>query len=234
MVIQYSIMYNLYSEEDLHNIYLKHVKLEESYFKKYEKFPNCPISSWNYNWGDNDITRAFVVLDFIEWVKKHDISSKNLGYTCTTDPELEFLPHDKKTLIEYPPNDLHTIKYDKEFDFFIFNQTIEHLYNPFIAIKNIFNSLKEGGYVFTSVPTINIPHMTPIHYNGYNPMGLALLFLSCGFEIVEIGQFGNFRYIQHIFANHSWIGYNNINVNGNVENEERNVACCWILARRPL
>ena len=226
-------MFNLYSEEELHNIYLRHVKLQESYFKKYEKIPECPIKSWNYSWGDNDMPRAFIVLDFIEWVNKYNIHSKTLGYTSDTDPELEFLPHDNKTLIEYPPNDLHSIKYDQEFDFFLFNQTIEHLYNPFIAVKNIYNSLKEGGYVFTSVPTINIPHMTPIHYNGYNPMGLALLFLSCGFEIVEIGQFGNFKYIQHIFAHHEWIGYNSLNTNGRIVNEERNVACCWILARRP-
>ena len=42
-------MRNLYSEEELHSIYLRHTKLEESYFKKYEKFSECPIKSWNYN-----------------------------------------------------------------------------------------------------------------------------------------------------------------------------------------
>jgi 2-polyprenyl-3-methyl-5-hydroxy-6-metoxy-1,4-benzoquinol methylase len=51
-----------------------------------------------------------------------------------------------------------------EFDFFIFSQTLEHLYNPFEAVKQIYEIVKPGGYVFTSVPTLNIPHM--IHING--------------------------------------------------------------------
>ena len=71
------------------------------------------------------------------------------------------------------------------FDFFLFNQTLEHLYNPFHAVENIYKIVKPGGYVFTSVPTLNIPHMTPVHFNGFTPMGLAMLFLSAGFEIVD-------------------------------------------------
>ena len=71
--------------------------------------------------------------------------------------------------------------------------------------------------------------MTPIHYNGYNPMGLALLFLSTGFEIIEIGQWGNYDYISKLFKNHDWPDATQVSH----INEERNVAQCWILAKKP-
>ena len=119
------------------------------------------------------------------------------------------------------------------FDFFLFSQTLEHLYNPPLAIYNLYKIIAPGGYVFTSVPTINIPHSTPIHFGGYNPMGLATLFISAGFEIIEIGQWGNFDYIQHIFSFHSWPGFKEMERNGIVINEDRNVCHCWILAKKP-
>ena len=223
-----------FSESEVKSIYYSHVKLPESYFKKYESLPECPVRAWNYNWQNFDFPRVWTVLDFKEWISKYNIKSESLGYTCSSDIELEFLETKNKTLLEYPPYDLHEITCNEEFDFFLFNQTIEHLYNPFVAIKNIYNSLKPGGYVFTSVPTLNIPHMTPIHFNGYTPMGLAMLFKTTGFNILEIGQWGNYEYIQRLFKNHNWPGYNDINVNGTVTNEEQNACQCWILARKPI
>jgi SAM-dependent methyltransferase len=131
----------------------------------------------------------------------------------------------------YPPYDLHNISENikDEFDFFLFNQTIEHLYNPFEAIQQIYKIIKPGGYVFTSVPTINIPHNTPIHFNGFTPMGLAMLFKTANFEIIEMGQWGNINYITTLFSTHDWPGLNTLN---NISNEEKNVCQCWILARK--
>ena len=74
--------------------------------------------------------------------------------------------------------------------------------------------------------------MTPIHFNGFTPMGLAMLFKTANFEIVEIGQWGNFEYISRLFQSHSWSGYDTLNKNNQVTNEERNVCQCWILARK--
>jgi SAM-dependent methyltransferase len=221
-----------FSANKLEQIYTTIVKHNNSYFTKHKRLPSCPIKSWNYQWGDKDMPRNFCVLDFIEWVQKHDISSGNtLGITCPTDMELEFLNYKNTTTLSYPPYDLHEL-YDQfinVFDFFVFNQTIEHLYNPFIVIENIYQYVKPGGYVFTSVPTINIPHMTPIHYNGYNPMGLAILFISAGFDVVECGQWGNHEYINKLFKTHCWPGADKVSH----VNEERNVVQCWILVRKP-
>ena len=224
----------MFSEEDIQNLYIDKVKLPETYFKKYETLPSYLVNQYNYNWMDSDFPRTWCVLDFIEWNQKHKINIEHLGYTCDSDPELEFIVPLRKTILPYPQYDLHNISkhFKNEFDFFLFNQTIEHLYNPFEAIKQIYEIVKQGGYVFTSVPTLNIPHMTPVHFNGYTPMGLAMLFKSANFEIVEIGQWGNFDYIQKLWKTHSWPSYNTLNNNNIITNEERNVCQCWILARK--
>lgn len=224
-----------FSETEIIDIYNSHVKKSNSYFIKYERLPPCPIKCYNYSWQNYDFPRNWCVLDFIEWVNKYNIRNvQHVGYTNKIDPEIEFITYEKSTLLDYPQYDLHTISnsFNNEFDFFIFNQTLEHLYNPFKAVENIYKTLKCGGYVFTSVPTINIPHMTPIHFNGFTPMGLAMLFKSANFEIIEIGQWGNYKYIQNLFGNHAWPGYNDLNKDGVVSNEERNVCQCWILARK--
>jgi hypothetical protein len=157
-----------------------------------------------------------------------------MAYTCESDPELEFVKSTTQTLIKYPEYDLHNISnfFNEEFDFFIFNQTLEHLYDPFESVKSIYKTIKKDGYVFTSAPTLNIQHMEPFHFNGFTPMGLAMLFKCAGFEILEIGQWGNHEYIQKIFGNQAWFGYDNLHKNGIVVNEEKNVCQCWILAKK--
>jgi hypothetical protein len=229
-----------FSEKQLYEIYRTRVKKNPEYFKKYPELPACPVKQWGYEWKGHDMPRNFAILDFKEWVKKHNIAhGENLGLTGTLDPELEFINYKQHTLLNYPPYDLHQYfpKFKNQFNLFIFNQTIEHLYNPFMAIYNIFQYIKPGGYVYTTVPTINIPHMTPIHYNGYNPMGLAILFLSAGFEVIETGQWGNYDYISKLFKTHKWPDNVGNEKTGRARatpvNEERNVAQCWILAQKP-
>lgn len=232
--IQKNIEFNKYSEQDINHIYWTKVKKDSSYFSKYELLPPCPVKAWEYSWKNYDFPRTWCILDFKEWIAKYVGPVGLLGYTCDTDPELEFITYNEKYKLEYPTYDLHTIgdTIHNKFDFFLFNQTLEHLYNPFMAVKSISKILKPGGYVFTSVPTLNIPHSTPIHFNGFNPMGLAMLFLSCGFEIIEIGQWGNYEYISKLWKTHSWPGYEELNHNGRVTNEEANVCQCWILSRK--
>ena len=223
------------SDDELMTLYTSKVKLPPSYFTQYERVPQCPVKAWNYAWMDRDFPRVHTVLDFKSWVAKHGIAPESIAYTCTTDPELEFITRSKETYLPYPEYDLHTISnhHTNAFDFFLFNQTIEHLQNPFAAVKSIYDTLKPGGYCFTSVPTINIPHSTPYHYGGYNPMGLAVMFRHAGFEVVEIGQWGNLEYINTIFSRQGWVGYNTLNRGGRITNEELNVCQCWILARKP-
>jgi len=226
-----------FKENEIIEIYNKKVKKPKEYFNL--SIPkNCPVKKWNNNWRWKDAPRCACVRDFINWIEKYDLKKcKSLGYTSEHDPELEFLDPEKKTLYLYDKvdditkkknNDLHTFVALEKHDFFLFNQTLEHVYNPYMVVENINKNLVKGGYVFTSVPTINIPHDTPFNFSMWYPMGLAILFKSAGFEIIEMGQWGNIRYITKIFTTHGWPDIYQCGDN----NEEKNVAQCWILAKK--
>lgn len=240
--MSYSEYHKYFTEAEIKEIYEKHVKLPPSYFKKWEKFPVCPVKRWGNRWAHYDFPRCWCVLDFKEWITKHNIKANKLAFTSETDPELEFIEAKEKFFLSFPPYDLHNLSstieklhQGQKFDFFLFNQTIEHLYDPYMAVCEIFKVMEEGGYVFTSVPNINIPHSTPIHYGGFNPMGLAMIFKASGFDIIEIGQWGNLKYIQDMFAKQAWPCFRELrDGDGRVINEEKNVCQCWILARKPL
>lgn len=223
-----------FTEQEINLIHKIFIHKDPSYFKKYEELPPCPVRSWNYSWSGKDFPRNWAILDFIEWIQKYSIISDTIAYTYD-DPELEFLPHKNKVFLPYPPYDLHTFgsEFTNSFDFFLFNQTLEHLYNPYAAVEQIFSTLKPGGFVFTSVPTLNIPHHVPFHFTGFTPMGLAVLFMSAGFEVLEIGQWGNYEYISKLWNTHSWPSFEDLQHENRVTNEDRNVCQCWILARKP-
>lgn len=225
---------------DIEHLYYNKVNLPDTYFEKYKKLPNFPgnkeYGGWNKyrQWAGHDFPRTWCVLDFIEWTK--DIKGNTLAYTCEEDPELEFIENKfiNKRFLPYPQYDLHEMPdFDEKFDFFLFNQTLEHLHSPESAIQNIYKNINTGGYVFTSVPTINIPHMTPFHFSGFTPMGLSVLFEKNGFNVVNIGQWGNHKYIDIMFKKQTWPDYNDLKDEfGFVTNERLNCCQCWVLAQK--
>lgn len=233
-------MIKIFTSHQVENIYFNKVKKDDSYFKKYESLEPFKDSFIESLFSNKDFPRIPCVLDFKNWVNKYKINPQKMLITCPNDYELNYINFSKYHIFEYDPNDntgdLHKItNLDKDFDFFLFSQTLEHLYNPLLCVKNIFDHIAPGGYVFTSVPTINIPHMTPFHFSGIYPMGLSLLFESVGFEVKEIGQWGNLDYITELFNNHNWADYNFLlqKGGGTIKNEEKNVAQCWCLAQKP-
>ena len=96
----------------------------------------------------------------------------------------------------------------KKWDIIILPQFLEHFYDPFIVVRNLFNHLRPGGYLYISASTINIPHMQPTHYYHYQPMGLAMLAKQIGFEIMEIDFWGSRAYIRTMFKERWWPVYN--------------------------
>jgi SAM-dependent methyltransferase len=224
------------NDTELYSLYMTKVRRPDEYFTQYEDVPPCPIRSWGNSWKDKDAPRCFTVLDFQKWIADRGISPERLGYTSESDPELELFSAKTKVYLPYPSYDLHVLSshYREAFDFLLVNQTLEHLQAPHTAMKSMYDALVPGGYLFTSVPTINIPHSTPYHYGGYNPMGLAVMCLEAGFEICEIGQWGNLRYIRTLFDENGWPDvYRVAEPNGRVLNIDRAVCQCWILVQKP-
>lgn len=213
-------------ENNLYEIYKK-VKLPSSYFEI-----SNTITDIKEEYKTFDFPRVMSILDFERWIHIYNLTDlKTVGTTVLTDPELQSFKDSEIINMSYPKYDLHKYyeEFQNTFDIFIFCQTLEHLYNPLLGLQNINKYVKKSGYVFTSVPTLNIPHLTPIHYGGFTPMGLAVLFIQSGFEIVEIGQWGNLEYLIKLFKGFSWPNYNQLST---IENNEDYVCQTWILVRK--
>jgi len=228
-------MQRLIGENIVYNLYETHFKKDRSYFNRFEAIPSTLSEEEKTSWLNRDVPRLVSLYDFREWIRKYKIDEGNsLLYTCDADVELKHISYKHKQYIPYPPYDLHTLSLEKkDFDLVIFNQTLEHLYNPYLAMSRLFEHIKPGGFLYTTVPTINIPHMTPIHYWGITPMGLAVMMYSCGFDVCELGYWGNKKYIDYIFTNNWWADYTQVQTDGTIPNDMVCQAQTWILVRKP-
>jgi SAM-dependent methyltransferase len=231
-----------YSSADIRNIYFKYY-LPDSYFLKNNNVvPKEKIFPWKneIDMHNMDYPRINIMLDFIEWVNKYNLKTpKKVLTTSINECELNFINPLETCYYIYNENtnegDLHLLNINKKIDnvdFIIIGQTLEHVYNPSICLKNIFDTLIPGGYFFTSVPTYNIPHCIPYHYYHFTLMGLIMSMLQAGFEIVELGQWGNIDYINKLTAHSCWPGY--YSLDKPIINDRNNPCQVWCLVRKPL
>lgn len=156
-----------------------------------------------------DFPRLVAILEFERIVSECGIRASDvlmLNGGETGDPELGFLPHDRVHRYDYETDpvrgDLHTLAFEdgRQFDFVLFSQTLEHLYNPSLSMDNVFAATRPGGWAWTSVPTVSGLHQLPFHFStGFTPIGVAALFAGAGFDVEHVGQWGNGKYTAHLF-----------------------------------
>lgn len=218
-------------EDDIKDLFRKYILKEPNYFTKYVNAEELS-KSLGINLKNIDAPRAFAVADFRDWIHKYKIKSIYTLSTWKEDHELNFLKSENLTEIKYDGVnfDLHKLDLEKkDFDFVLFSQTLEHLNNPSLAVSNLRKHMCKGGYIFTSVPTINIPHCLPSHFQHFTPMGLVTLFKLHKFEILEVGYWGNFDYIQKLFSKFEWPDIFDLS---SIDNDPSRHVQCWILARK--
>ena len=106
-----------------------------------------PNKKWD--WVGKDIPRIFAVLEFKKFIDEGKYHFKKvLTLNGEEDPEYEHIIYDKKINYNYSDDkinyDLHNLNLpEKDFDFFMTNQTLEHVYDPVKVVKNIYNHLKK-------------------------------------------------------------------------------------------
>ena len=76
-------------------------------------------------------------------------------------------------------------KADQHYDGVLMLQVLEHLEFPIKGLKEVHRILKEGGFLFLSVPQAAGDHFEPYHFFNYTRFGLRSVFEQAGFEIVE-------------------------------------------------
>lgn len=218
-------------ESEIKTMFNKFILKDPEYFKQFSTAEDLS-NSLGIDLKNMDAPRAFAVADFRDWIEKYNINPKHTLSTWKDDHELQFLKTEELTEVRYDGEnyDLHSLDLEKkDFDFVLFSQTLEHLNNPSLALSNLRKHMCRGGYIFTSVPTINIPHCLPSHFQHFTPMGLATLFKLHKFEVLEIGFWGNFDYIQKLFLKFNWPDVFDLT---SIDNDPMRHVQCWILARK--
>jgi len=228
---------NLLSVKEIDNLYKKYVLKPEEYYQKANQRYQELSDYDKIKFDRYDFPRLASLFDYQDWVEKYSLNHVGkLLSTCQNDLELDYITFDEITVCDYEKDeryDLHTMSLDdKDYDMIIFNQTIEHLYNPFVAMKNLYNHLKPGGYLYTTVSIINIPHIVPFHFWGVYPTGLCTLSASVGFNILECGYWGNHNYINKIFNINGWVNISEIIMDGEIENVDHCQCQTWVLVQK--
>lgn len=180
--------------------------------------------------------RVAALCAFVGLVKEYGLGSKKLlTFNASNDPEILYLPHTIWNNYNYEddPNryDLHALNLnDKDYDFCIMCNTIEHLYDPIRCVSNIFDHLVVGGFLYLLAPVNSIPHSEPYHfYTGFTAMGLCCVVESAGFLVRSIGQWGNKEYVLKMVERGSWPDYRELD---SYDNDRRYPVTCWVLAEK--
>lgn len=76
-------------------------------------------------------------------------------------------------------------KEDRYYDGVLMLQVLEHLEFPLKGLREVNRILKDGGFLFLSVPQAAGDHFEPYHFFNYTQFGLQSVFGQAGFEIKE-------------------------------------------------
>lgn len=202
--------------------------------------------------------RVFSVLDLVEWnqtfgfldckqalaMSLTDVELGLLTPTCSDSVDQWIYPisstPDRATALAEHRGDLHypiTLPNAGKYDFVVFGQTLEHLYDPVLGLKNIADAMAPGGYMFTSVPMLNHLHSSPHFFSMPTPYGLAMWCQMAGLDPIKIGQFGSEQSVTNLGANPTWWpsfpSYYNKTRNPQIINDPLTPTDIWVLAQKP-
>jgi SAM-dependent methyltransferase len=85
-----------------------------------------------------------------------------------------------------PPRDL-----PGPFDVVICEQVLEHVVDPWKAVRTLYALTRPGGTVIVDTPFLIRMHTEPGDYWRFSPEALRLLLGQAGFEVEEVGTWGN-------------------------------------------
>ena len=93
----------------------------------------------------------------------------------------------KYTILDYESEITSIPVSDESFDVILCTEVIEHIPEPFLAIKEMARILKNNGMLLLTAPLGSFIHQKPYHfYSGFTPYWYKEFLPKAGFEIISI------------------------------------------------
>ena len=133
--------------------------------------------------------------------------------------------------VHYPEFDICETPLPETFDLVIAEQVFEHLLWPYRAGRNVFATLRPGGYFHISTPFLFPIHGAPVDCSRWTELGLKYFLAECGFplEACRTGSWGNRacvkQYLTWGVPYRAW--------RHSLRNEPSTPIMVWALARKP-
>lgn len=94
---------------------------------------------------------------------------------------------------------------EKQFDLVICSQVLEHVYDIKIALANLVNLVKPGGYLWIACPASNYAHGSPDYFSaGYSHQLITHLIKPLGVQIILAENYGSRRMYFYTHALQYW------------------------------
>jgi SAM-dependent methyltransferase len=92
-----------------------------------------------------------------------------------------------------PPADL------PQFDVVLCEQVLEHLPDPWRAVRTLHDLAKSGGHIVVSTPFLYRIHPVPEDYWRFTRDGMSVLLESAGLRVLTVGSWGNRSAVRAVF-----------------------------------
>jgi 2-polyprenyl-3-methyl-5-hydroxy-6-metoxy-1,4-benzoquinol methylase len=133
---------------------------------------------------------------FLARMKKRNWSVEGLDI----DPEVVKKVSKKYGILVHAGDVLNHKFPDNTYDVITMNQTIEHLYNPSLVLKECFRILKPGGHIVMTTPNVDCVAARllgeywrgwepPRHLFLFNPKSISKVVSSAGFEVTSVATY---------------------------------------------
>ncbi|MGI8901495.1 MAG: class I SAM-dependent methyltransferase, partial [Nocardioides sp.] len=133
------------------------------------------------------------------------------------------------TRLAYPEFDLCASVAERTFDVVICEQVLEHIPDPWVGARTLYDLCRPGGHVIVSTPFLIKVHNEPDDFWRFTVAGLRLLLEKAHLEVVTLKSWGNRSCARANF--HHWVARRPWQ---SMENEELFPIVVWAVARRPV
>lgn len=79
---------------------------------------------------------------------------------------------------------------DSSFDTILSTQLLEHVSNPWLAMREFSRVLRPGGTLILSAPHLSMMHEAPNDYFRFTSYGFEVLCADSGFQVVDVRPVG--------------------------------------------